>query len=64
MHEECVFPFTYYGVTYDTCTDVGENGEGNRDYTWCSTEKEFVVGSGNYRKCEGCAPSAVNPEAN
>ena len=50
LHPECVFPFTYYGVTYNTCTSIGEGGKGEWEYTWCSTEADFEVGSGNYRK--------------
>ena len=32
--KDCVFPFTYKGVSYNKCTDVGsDNGA-----TWCATE--------------------------
>ena len=54
-HPDCVFPFTYYGVTYNACTDIGEKGKGSWDYMWCSTEKVFKVGSNKFRKCDGCS---------
>merc|ERR1711918_330195 len=54
-HAKCVFPFKYYGVTYNVCTDIGTGGHGEYQYCWCSTENnaagEFVVGSGKYVKC-------------
>lgn len=31
---QCTFPFTYEGVTYDACTNVGH------DKPWCSTETD------------------------
>ena len=33
----CVFPFSYYGVQHNECTDIGTNGQGTYDYTWCAT---------------------------
>ena len=62
-HPDCAFPFTYYGVTYNACTDIGEKGKGSWDYTWCSTETVFKVGSNNYRKCDGCSPTDAGCKA-
>ena len=57
----CVFPFSYYGVQYNECTDIGTNGQGTYDYTWCATAVDetgaFVVGSGAYMQCSH-APAA------
>jgi hypothetical protein len=37
----CVFPFSYQGVTYNTCTDTGsDNGA-----AWCATEVRIVEDS-------------------
>jgi len=33
--DACVFPFTYQGVTYDTCTDA------NHDDLWCSLDADY-----------------------
>ena len=48
----CQFPFTYHGVEYNECTDVGTGGTDVYDYTWCATAVDgtgaFVVGSGAY----------------
>lgn len=47
----CILPFTYYGVSYDTCTNMGTGGTGTYPDYWCATkvneEGAFVVGSGN-----------------
>jgi hypothetical protein len=52
---ECVSTFSYYGVQYTGCTDIGEYGEGTFDYCWCATAVDssgaFVVGSGSYKGC-------------
>jgi hypothetical protein len=40
---KCVFPFTYKGVSYDTCITLGFNKY------WCSDEKEY---NGKYSICE------------
>jgi hypothetical protein len=52
----CVFPFTYYGVSYNECTDIATGGQGvYGDYMWCATAVDetgaFVVGSGAYTQC-------------
>jgi len=39
----CVFPFTYNGVTYDSCTSVGS------DKPWCSYDKVYA---GNWGYCQ------------
>jgi uncharacterized protein YegL len=63
--KECVFPFTYYGVTYTTCTNIGTKGEGTYDYGWCATAVDkagaFVVGSGDYTKCDVWEDAAEKP---
>ena len=51
-NQQCVFPFSYEGVTYEDCTSVGNNGT-----DWCSTEVdengEYV--SGKWGNCgSGC----------
>ena len=51
-NQQCVFPFSYEGVTYEHCTSVGNNGT-----AWCSTEVdengEYV--SGKWGSCgSGC----------
>ena len=51
-NQQCVFPFSYEGVTYEHCTSVGNNGT-----QWCSTEVdengEYV--SGKWGNCgSGC----------
>ena len=39
--EGCIFPFIYYGVTYDGCTDVWESSpSGSYTYPWCATAVE------------------------
>ena len=47
-NQQCVFPFSYEGVTYEHCTSVGNNGT-----QWCSTEVdengEYV--SGKWGSC-------------
>lgn len=50
---KCVDWFTYYGKSYDGCTDtLAEGKEGDGSYWWCATDTdwygEFVVGSGNF----------------
>ena len=51
---QCAFPFTYYDVTYNSCTDIGEGGKGTYEYRWCSTNETYTPGSGNFIKCTGC----------
>lgn len=47
----CAFPFTYYGVTYNGCTDIGTGGVGSTD-PWCATVAgTYTVGSGNSALC-------------
>merc|ERR1719456_1450258 len=63
--KECVFPFTYYGVTYTTCTNIGEKGQGTYKYGWCATAVDktgaFVVGSGDYVECEVYEDASEKP---
>merc|ERR1719183_2171675 len=46
----CVFPFSYHGVGYNSCTDIGTGGTGTYDYYWCATAVDgdgaYVIGSG------------------
>ncbi|XP_040577589.1 epididymal sperm-binding protein 1 [Lepeophtheirus salmonis] len=42
---DCVFPFIYYGITYNSCTDIANN-----DVKWCATsvyESNEANGFGN-----------------
>lgn len=53
---ECVFPFTYRGVTYDSCTSVGQPRE------WCSTRVDPETGASlNYDFCGGCDNTPDDP---
>ena len=55
-HDEgkCVFPFTYYGVTYNDCSNVGSGGEGTWPYPWCATATDAAGEyNGSWDKC-GC----------
>jgi len=55
MPAGCVAPFSYYGVTYHGCTDIGDRGKGRYSSCWCATEVnskgEYVVGSKKYKSC-------------
>ena len=42
-NEECVFPFTYYGIEHNSCTTA----DSSNGY-WCSTDAEY---SGGYVYC-------------
>lgn len=52
----CVFPFTYLGVTYTTCTDIGLDGDGLSTECWCATATDqqgaFVPQSGDWTSCK------------
>jgi len=54
-NDGCVFPWKYYDVSYETCSDIGTGGVGVYDYYWCPTavdsEGNYVVGSGDYKQC-------------
>jgi len=51
---KCVFPFIYYGVTYNDCSDVGSGGEGTYAYPWCATATDAAGEyNGSWDKC-GC----------
>ncbi|CAH1257603.1 CUBN [Branchiostoma lanceolatum] len=41
--QSCVFPFTYHGGTFNSCTSV------DSDVAWCSTDAVYV---GNYVDCD------------
>ena len=45
----CVFPFTYRGVTYKTCTTA----ESDNNKAWCATEvdSEGVVVNNKWQDC-------------
>ena len=43
--EECVFPFTYNGRTYNQCTNVDSSA------IWCSVSSTYISG-GPWRTCE------------
>lgn len=45
---DCVFPFQYKGVWYDTCTDVDRPGK-----YWCSLERVY---SNKFAECEEKCP--------
>ena len=42
----CVFPFTYYGIEFNSCTSM------NDTKPWCSTTEDMKVGSGAYVYCQ------------
>ena len=55
---KCIFPFTWYGETYDACTREqfpGSNGE-----PWCSTKVDddgvHIGGQGNWGGCSQACP--------
>ena len=61
---QCVFPFKYYDVTYNSCTDIGDGGQGTYKYRWCSTKETYSEGSGNVIRCSGCeSRTAAGQEA-
>ena len=43
FNQNCQFPFTYNGVTYDSCTD-----QDNAGVPWCSVFNDLF---GNYQGC-------------
>lgn len=45
-HPQCVFPFTYYGQYYTTCTGT------NDTRPWCATESVMEPSSGNWVYCD------------
>merc|ERR550525_911050 len=52
--QDCVFPFTYNGVTHNSCADWVYGGQASGT-TWCSTKVDtsgvHVNGEGNYGFC-------------
>ena len=52
--DACVFPFTYLGVEYQTCTDVGAGAA-----FWCSTTASYQFGASE--DCAGCVPPSAAP---
>ncbi|KAH8063109.1 hypothetical protein JL722_2271 [Aureococcus anophagefferens] len=52
--DACVFPFTYLGVEYQTCTDVGAGAT-----FWCSTTASYQFGASE--DCGGCVPPSAAP---
>ncbi|KAH8065491.1 hypothetical protein JL720_12720 [Aureococcus anophagefferens] len=52
--DACVFPFTYLGVEYQTCTDVGAGAT-----FWCSTTASYQFGASE--DCGGCVPPRAAP---
>merc|ERR1711974_111275 len=56
----CVFPFTFRGVTYDGCTTVAD------DQLWCSTLTDsdgvHIGGQGNWGYCSPDCPSFCDEE--
>jgi len=59
--KDCVFPFTYKGVSYNKCTDVGsDNGA-----TWCATEVDAdgEVVKNTWQDCQDGCPG-TNFECN
>lgn len=51
---KCVFPFTYYGVTYNDCSTIGSGGVGTWPYPWCATAVDAAGEyTGAWDKC-GC----------
>ncbi|KAH8070775.1 hypothetical protein JL721_4686 [Aureococcus anophagefferens] len=52
--DACVFPFTYLGVEYQTCTDVGAGAT-----FWCSTTASYQFGASE--DCGGCVPPTAAP---
>ena len=43
---ECVFPFTYLGVTHNRCTDA------NHDRLWCATARDRNGGVTTWANCD------------
>merc|ERR1719350_671332 len=59
----CVFPFTYSGKTYSTCTQWIFSGD-NQGKLWCSTKTDglglHINGEGHYGFCTpGCGPNSI-----
>merc|ERR1712154_661452 len=67
--QDCVFPFTYNGVTHNSCADWVYGGQ-TSGTTWCSTKVDssgvHVNNEGNYGFCPDSAQctTSVAPRSN
>ena len=52
--QECDFPFTYKGKTYENCTTDALNSDETNLNAWCATEtdEEGVMVEGKYGECD------------
>ena len=60
--QQCIFPFTYKGKTYEGCTrDPGHSGR-RGDYSWCATSVDSygVAQRGSYSSCSSSCPTDYN----
>merc|ERR1712073_127810 len=65
--QTCVFPFTFNGVTHNSCADWIYGGQ-PAGTTWCSTKVDasgvHVNGQGHYgfcpSSCPGLQPQSIN----
>ena len=61
--EGCIFPFVYYDVTYEACTDVGANGKGSWHYPWCAdaVKDDGITYDNSWLECEASNCHAPTP---
>ena len=52
--QECDFPFTYKGKTYENCTTDALDDKTNADKAWCATETDEVgvMLEGKHDECD------------
>lgn len=52
--QECDFPFTYKGKTYENCTTDALDDKTNADKAWCATEtdEDGVMLEGKHDECD------------
>ena len=52
--QECDFPFTYKGKTYENCTTDALDDKTNGDKAWCATEtdEDGVMLEGKHDECD------------
>ena len=52
--QECDFPFTYKGKTYENCTTDALDDKTNADKAWCATEtdEDGVMLEGKHGECD------------
>ncbi|KAH8054241.1 hypothetical protein JL722_8972 [Aureococcus anophagefferens] len=59
----CIFPFIYYDVTYEACTDVGSGGKGSWHYPWCAdaVKDDGITYDNSWLECEASNCHAPTP---